>query len=182
MSTIDLLGAFEGDFNFKSLDVYVGLTAGLRYMGKTKPEKTIKYPQEIIEFKDGMPQVTYIMDYKSVGIEVDFSFMQVWDLNQQALIMDSDLDTSSTAAHYNFFGSNPAAKSKREWRFVGASRDGRLGVLVIRKGMVKTVGDTQFGTGDYTSWNVTVTATPDPAITDEKRNLGYFMIIPRTFS
>lgn len=182
MSAPDLLGAFEGDFIKSSLDVYVGLSGGLRYVGKTQPASTVRFPRSYMDFKSGTPKTRYIIDFSETGIEVDFTFMQVADPSWLAIALEADLDTTGAVHDYVFLGSNPGAVTLREWRFVGQTRDARLMELVIRKGQIMNPGDLSIGGDDYASQQVTISAAQDTSITDSKRDLAYFRIAKRAFS
>lgn len=182
MSAPDLLGAFQGDFIKSSLDVYVGLTGGLRYVGKTQPQTTVRFPRSYMEFKTGTPKTRYIIDFSETGLEVDFTFMQVADPSWLAIALEADLDTSGTTHAYAFLGSDPGAVTSREWRFVGQTRDARLFELVIRAGQIMNPGDLAIGGDDYASQQVTISAVQDTTITDVKRDLAYFRIAKRAFS
>lgn len=179
----DFLGDFAGDFSKSSLDVYVTLpTVGQRYIGKTMPEATIKFPREYMEFKSGTPKTLYIIDYAEVGLEVEFSFMQVCDPSWLEIALGASTDTGGASYAYAFLGSDPGAVPSYPWSFVGQTRDSRLFELVIRKGMIRAPGDLAIGGSDYASQSVTIQATQDTTITDSTRDLGYFRIGKRTFS
>lgn len=182
MSTIDLLGAYAEDFMRESLEVYCNASGNLQYVGKTEPEKTIRFPRTMMQFKDGSPRALYIQDFQEVGVQVQFTFKQVADPNILALATNGDLDKTSTANHYVFLGSDPGAVSYYKWTFVGSTRDGRAFELVLRKAQISEIGDMSTGGTDYAGLQLTIDALKDETITDAKRDMAYFRIIPRTFS
>lgn len=182
MSTIDLIGNFTSDFSKQSLAVYVELAAGLRLIGYTEPESTVRFNREMIVFESGTPRVTIIQDYFRTGVEVDFTYKQVCDPNLLALMLTGELDTSGASYDYTFLGSNPGSIQTYEWRFVGETQDNRLFELVIRKGQIGAIGDMAFGGQEYVGQQVTVSALQDTGISDTGRDLAYFRVAKRTFS
>lgn len=179
---IDLLGSFAGDFMKSSLDVYCNASGTMQFVGKTEPEKTIRYPRTMMQFKDGTPRALFVQDYQEVGVEVQFTFKQVCDPNILALALNADLDKSSTANSFVFMGSDPGAIPAYQWSLVGTTQDGRAFELVIRKGQIGEIGDFTTGGTDYAGLQITISALKDETITDEKRDMAYFRIVPRAFS
>ena len=165
-----------------ALDVYCDASGTMQYVGKTEPEKTISFERSLMQFKDGTPRALYVQDYQEVGMSVQFTFKQVCDPNILALATGGELDKTSTSQHYVFYGSDPGSIPSYKWSFVGTARDGRVFELVVRKGQIGEIGDFTTGGTDYSGLQVTVQATKDDTITDEKRDMAYFRIVPRTFS
>lgn len=180
----DFLGSYKYHFTKSSLKAYTDLSGAMQFVGQTNPDFEIDPGSEYVEFYDntGGTQALYIIASDKVDFKVNFSFMQVFDENVLALALNLDMDNTGANTAYQFIGSEPNELQTAEWRFVGKSLDGRSLTLVSRKGIIINSGSISGSPGSFTNVPISCRFTIDEAITDTKRNLGYFMVEKRQFS
>lgn len=181
----DFLGDDRSFFMKSSWDVYCNASGARQYVGKTSNEKEFNPNIELAEWwsNSSGTQSLFVLDVDKFDFSMGFSFMQVCDPNVLAMAWNMELDSSDGTYHYLFGGSEPAALTEAEWRFVGRSRTGLEITLVVRKGICVPSGAFTSGApGEFAGVPVTVRALQDTTITDKSRDMVYFRIAKKSYS
>ena len=184
-NSYDFLGDYKGYFTKSSSMVYCDASGALQYVGKTNHEVEFDPGIEYVEWFDNTSgtQSLYILVTDKVDPKVNFSWMQVYDPNTLPIVYNLDLDTSDPNYNYAFIGSDPNSLAEYTWVFVNQSIYGLTMELWLREGICMANGSWTHGApGDLSNVPCSIRATIAGAISDEKRNLGYFKIQKRSFS
>lgn len=178
-NSYDFAGADIDYFMKSSLKVYANLSGIQQFLGLTSNEKSFNPNMSHMDWFDntGGVQTLKVVDLMKQDFVVGFSFMQVFDPNVLATVLNMTKDDSDPNYTWLYQGSNPQPLKTAEYRFVGKSRSGYEMMLVVRKGIMLSKGDTKFGNPSaYAEVPCEIRALVDSTIADEGRNMVYFRI------
>lgn len=175
----DFVGADIDYFMKSSLKVYANLSGVQQFLGHTSNEKSFNPNMTYMDWYDntGGTQALAVLDLAKQDFVVGFSFMQAVDPNVLPLVLNMWKDDSDPNYTWAYQGSQPQPLKTAEYRLVGKSRAGYEMMLVIRKGIMLSKGETKFGSPSaYAEVPCEIRALIDNSISDVTRDMVYFRI------